>query len=134
MADNLKVDVVTTYSENTDYSDPEWITAWDPYEIDPDEAALNLMVLAQTGGTTIDTTALDLTDGAAMLMVIKNLDTTNYVQVAYTDISTTACVNRIPAGGLFVAPMVDPSTGANTGPVLTANTANVRCRVIIAQA
>lgn len=110
------------------------MTDWDPYEIDPDEAALNLMVLAQTGGTTIDTTALDLTDGAATLMIIKNLDTTNYVQVAYTDVSATACVNRIPAGGLLVIPMVDPSTGANTGPVLTANTANVRCRVIIAQA
>lgn len=130
MADNLKITVTTKYSENADYSDPEWETDWDPYEIDPDEAALNLMVLAQTGGTTIDTASLDLTDGAATLIAVKNLDTANYVQLAWTDVSTTACVARIPAGGILVVPALDPSPA----PVLTANTANVRCRVVIAQA
>lgn len=130
MANNFKLEVKGTYSENSDYSDPEWISNLAAYEIDPDEAALNINIVAATGGTTIDTATMDLTDGAATTLVLKNTDASNYVQVAWTDISTTACVARVPAGGLLVVPMMDPSPA----PVITANTAAVRCKVLIAQA
>lgn len=129
MANYLRLRLMADLSENSDYSDPEWQANWSAYEIQPDEVALTMKVKVLTTGTTIDTAELDLTDGAAAAMAIKNTDSTNYVQVAWTDISTTACVARIPAGGILVIPMMDPSPA----PVLTANTASVHCKVVLAQ-
>jgi hypothetical protein len=128
MADNLKVEVEVTFSENADYDDPEWVSDIDPFEIDPEEA-FQLKVRAATGGTTLNLTDLDLTSGTGALLVVKNTDPSNYVQVAWTDISGTACVARIQAGGILVVPNMNPGTN----PVLTANTAEVKCQIIIAQ-
>ncbi len=129
-AQNLKATVDIVYSENADYSDEEWSTNWDAYEIDPDEAALHLTITAATAGTTIDVVEMDLTSGAAALLAIKNTDSTNYVQVGWTDLSTTACVARVLAGGVLVIPAINPGTNV----VLTANGAAVKCKVVIAQA
>lgn len=127
MADNFKVKIDGVYSENADYTDPEWSTdEWDAYEIDPTEKWGPSKVLAATAGTTL-TPGGFLTTQCAMLF--KNLDSSNYVQVGWTDVSTTACVVRVPAGGILVVPAVNPGTTV----VLTANTAAVLCKVAFVQ-
>lgn len=129
MADNFKVAIEAIYSEQDDYSDPEWSvdeTTWDPYEIDPTEKWGPSKVSAATAGTTLTLSGF-LTTSATMLF--KNTDATNYVQVGWTDVSTTACVARVPAGGVLVVPAVNPGTTV----VLTANGAACLCKIAFVQ-
>ena len=129
MADSFKVSIGAVYSEQSDYTGPEWSidsTLWDPYEIDPTEKWGPSKVSCATGGTTLTLSGF-LTTSAVML--VKNTDSTNYVQVGWTDVSTTACVARVPAGGVLVVPLVNPGTTV----VFTANTAAVTCKVAFVQ-
>lgn len=129
MADNFKVAIDAVYSENADYSDEEWgvdSSIWDAYEIDPTEKWGPSKVSAATGGTTLTLSGFLTT---SCVMLFKNTDATNYVQVAWTDVSTTACVARVPAGGVLVVPLVNPGTAV----VLTANSAAVVCKVAFIQ-
>ena len=52
MADNLKISLSAVWSENSDYSDPEWETNWDDEELDPNEC-VQYAVDALTTGTTL---------------------------------------------------------------------------------
>jgi hypothetical protein len=129
MADSFKVSIDAVYSEEADYTDEEWSIdegVWDAYEIEPTEKWGPSKVSAATGGTT-------LTPGGYLttscVMILKNTDATNYVQVGWTDVSTTACVARVPAGGILVVPLVNPGTTV----VLTANSAAVVCKVAFIQ-
>lgn len=129
MADYFKLALAATYSEQSDYTSPEWEIdsgIWDPYEINPTEKWGPSKVSAATGGTTLTLSGFLSTSA---VMILKNTDSTNYVQVGWTDVSTTACVARVPAGGVLVIPDVDPATAV----VLTANGAAVVCKVAFIQ-
>lgn len=129
MADNFKVAISAIYSPNADYSDENWAIDdgdWAAYEIDPTEAYGPQKILAATGGTTLRPTDF-LSTSACMLF--KNFDSSNYVQVGWTDLSTTACVIRVPAGGVAVIPAINPATSV----VLTANGAACYCGVAFIQ-
>ena len=129
MADNFKMSINATYSEQTDYTDPEWViddSLWDPFETDPTEKWGPSKVLATTGGgTNLDLTYL----ATSAVMLLKNLDRSNYVQVSWTDVSGTACIARVPAGGLLVVPAINPGTQ----PVIAANGAAVLCKFAFVQ-
>ena len=129
MADNFKLAVEMILSENADYSDEDWAVDeddWPAYEIDPTEYIGPQKVLVATAGTTLEGVS---TLATSACLVLKNLDTSNYVQVAWTDISTTACVARVPAGGILAVPLLNPGTD----PVVTANGAACYCKFVIVQ-
>lgn len=129
MADNFKLALDMILSANADYSDEDWAidsVKWAPYEIDPTEWIGPRKLSAATGGTTFETSN-DLSTSA--VLAVKNLDSSNYVQVAWTDLSGTACVARVLAGGILVVPAINPSTD----PVFTANGAAVACKVVAIQ-
>ena len=122
-------------STSSDYSDPYVHPKIPSYTFRPDEAAFGGRINIATAGTTLDTTSLDLTDAAAATLVVVNLDTANYVAVEYEDIGSTVTVtNRVPAGGILVVPMLNPTTVTGRNVVLTANTAAVTCYVYVIQA
>lgn len=129
MTDYCKASIAVTYSENADYTDADWEiddSSWDPYEILPTEQWGPSKVLVATAGTTLTPSGFQST--SAMLL-FKNLDTSNYVQVGWTDVSTTACVARVPAGGILVVPAINPATAV----VATANGAACSCKVAFVQ-
>lgn len=126
MSDYLKVRTVTTFSENSDYSDPEFVTNFVDYEITPDEAMI-FKVEADTGGTTFELGSFaDIT-----YLEVVNLDTTNYVDVTVStdaNSSTTFSARCPKSGGRFVVCDPDPADDL----VLTANTAACLVKVVIA--
>lgn len=124
MADYCKLRLITTYSDNSDYSDPVVEADWSA-EYRPDEI-IQRKVEAATGGTAV--TATDL-DDPIIALAIYNRDDTNYVEVDYTEGAAGAATPtiRVPAKGLAVIPDID-STAAIT---ITANTAACICDVII---
>lgn len=125
MSDYFKVRTIATFSENSDYSDPEFATNFVDYEITPDEAQV-IKIEADTGGTTIETgTYTDLT-----YVEVVNLDETNYVDVVVTTDSKSGSITvRCPKnGGRAVICDVNPANDI----ALTANTAACLCKVVIA--
>ena len=129
MADNFKLAIDAVYSENADYSDEEWAVdedSWAAYETDPTEKWGPSKILAATGGTTLTLSGFLSTSAC---MIFKNLDASNYVQVGWTDVSATACVSRVPAGGILVVPAINPGTAV----VLTANGAAAYCKAAFVQ-
>jgi hypothetical protein len=125
MADFLKAEVKITHSENSDYSDPEVITNWDPFELTPDEV-LTMKVDAETGGTTVETGMFT----TITFVAVKNLDTTNFVDATFrtTGNGATSNIVEIDPGGFL---MVSDLTPANDL-TLTADTATCICKVFIA--
>lgn len=114
--DNLKMSIKAMLSENADYSNPEWTIdedkpKWGPYEIDPDEYDGPAKLSVGTSATSIyeatQTATAKYTTGTAVVMAIKNLDSSNYVDVSWTDVSGTACVSRVRAGAFLVVDGVD---------------------------
>lgn len=129
MTDYFRVSIAATYSENADYTDSEWDiddSSWDPYEIVPTEAWGPSKVSAATGGTTLTPGGFQTT---AAQMMVKNTDASNSVTVGWTDVSTTACVATVPAGGILMVPAMNPGTTI----VLTASGSAVVCKVAFVQ-
>lgn len=126
MSDNLKTSVATIFSENSDYSDPEFITNLEDFILTPDEVQFFKIEAPTGGGTTLTTSFL----GAASLLVVQNVDASNFVTVTFRSAGNGATNNiiRIAAGGFL---MTTDFTVANNL-VLAADTAAVNCKVIIA--
>lgn len=123
MPDDVKAVLTVTHSENDDYSNPEWVSNWDAYEVDPDEVINQKVEAALSGGTTIGISYL----ASVTFLAIKNTDSTNFVTVTWTDSAANANVQKVPAGGLFAVPDVDPSATFK----ITADTAVVICKIVI---
>lgn len=121
MSDYAKVKLEVTYSSNSDYSDPDFKTVWPDFELTPDEGEVSV-VEALTSGTTLTTSTKysSLTNFA-----VVNLDKTNYVTITWTDNGSNANTQRVPAKSFLLIPDIN----AATNPVITANSATVRCKV-----
>lgn len=124
MADYLRVGISATYSENSDYSDPETQTAWTDWTETPDEyRELKLQV------DTTPAVALDVSDFATVSFVaIRNTDDNNFVTVVWTDSAANANTQKLAAGRCLVIPDIDPSATFS----LQANNAAVVCKLLIA--
>jgi hypothetical protein len=124
MAEYAKCSVDFLFSAFSDYRTTKIDTSdIDDFTITPNNA-LRYSVLAKTTGTT-----LVLTNWSTVTFVLfKNKDTTNYVTVTWTDPGSTANSQRVAAGGFLVLPSI--SVAANI--VMTANTANCACELVVA--
>jgi hypothetical protein len=123
MADYGKVRASLVVSTASDYSDPYLETNFADFTFTPTEV-FKVKVSAATTGTTIDLSTFT----TVSLIMIKNLDTTNYVDMT-KNYSSVNGVSRIAAKGILIEQ--SPGTIANDL-VLTANTAACLCEVIIA--
>lgn len=128
MTDYAKLSVSLKYSQNDDYTDEDWKTNFDDYEQTPDEGETRKVEALTGGGTTVNTAHL----ASATTLVIKNLDTTNYVTATYYTTGGgggggTAQTSQIQAGAFLVIP--DYITTSNL--VLVANGAALLCRVAV---
>ena len=111
-------------SENSDYTSPAMYNTPFVYTTTTPAQFVTYSKACTTSGTTIE-----LSNFASVLgIVVRNKDTTNYVDVAWT-YSATASKCRVPAGGWMFIPT--PAT-ISADLVITANTATVDCDIIIA--
>jgi hypothetical protein len=121
MADAAKIEVSVVYSENADYTAPEWISSLSPLEVTPSASLGQNRVSVTTTAHTIDVTPFN--DGT---LVIKNndTDTTDYVTVTYTNLAGTGITDlRVYGKKLAVIPDLDVSAAdvtlaAATGPCI----------------
>jgi hypothetical protein len=123
MADYAKAKLEVTYSENADYSEPDFKTNWPLYELTPDEGETTILEVV-TGGTTVTTSTRYST---ITLYAVINLDPTNYVTATWTDNSANANIQKVPAGAILVVPDINGATN----PTIQANSATCRCKVVI---
>ena len=98
MADNLKIALQGTYSENTDYSDPEFITNWADWELDPDEAHTGKMDVGTASAEDVDQRGM----ATITLMAIKNTDPTNLVTFVWESSVGAGQSVTIAKNSLFV--------------------------------
>jgi len=125
MADKAKAELKITYSENTNFTDPQWITNWDNYEVDPDEGETRTVQADTGGGSTVTTSQYS----AVTLLAVKNTDTSNLATATFRTAgnSTTDNIIQIPAGGLLVISDYTPANNL----VLVATGAAVTCKVAV---
>ena len=125
MADYFKLRLIGTYSTNSDYSDPIAEFDWSVDET-PNEVVVRKVEAVTGGGTAISVTDLD---NPLLYIMVKNRDTTNYVELDYTEGAAGAATPtiRILAGQCAVITDIDASSAIT----LTANTAAVDCDVVI---
>lgn len=81
-------------------------------------------VLAETGGQTVTLSIFT----AITELIVKNLDATNYVNLAYTGSDDNSNILKISANEDWIK-ISDVKTGTNL--TLTANTANCECEIIV---
>lgn len=110
-------------SENSDYTSPAMYNTPFSYTTTAPAQFVTYTKACTTSGTTIE-----LSNFASVLgVVVRNKDTANYVDVAWT-YSATASKAKVPAGAWMFIPT--PVTIANDL-TITANTATVDCDLII---
>ncbi len=126
MSDNLKTSIASVFSENVDYSDPEFTTNLEDFILTPDEVQLFKIECATGGGTTLTTSFLS----AASLLIVQNTDATNFTTATFRSAGNGATNNivRIAAGGFLV---VTDFTVANNL-LLVADTTATNCKILIA--
>jgi len=118
----FKAKLQTTFSENSDYSNPQFSPDWAAFELTPDEAE-SYTIKVDTVGDTVTTNTRFTT---VTFCAIKNMDSTNYVTAVYTTSVAQTCI--IPAGGMLIL----PTFAAAGNLALQANGASVVCKVVIA--
>ncbi len=127
MADAAKIEVAVTYSENADYTSPQWVSKLDAVEVTPSAALAPSRVSITTTAHTLDVTPFS--DGS---LVIKNndTDTTDYVYVEYTTLGGTALTEaggtapRCYGGKTIIIGCIDASAADVT---ITAQAGNGPC-------
>lgn len=123
MTDYAKITVSVAYSEDSDYGPPYVIypepetATYTPSECGGDRK----ISVATTPGTTIDLSNL----GSPAQLLLKNTDSENPVTLSWDDSDANSNTQKIPAGGIFVIPDVDPSATITA----VASTSAVVCRV-----
>lgn len=125
MPDFVRVGVDALYSKNSDLSAPRFNRDWPTYEPVLSDEHIFLEVEAATAGTTVTTSYLATSE----LLIVKNRDTTNYVQATFDSAAGSSVDNivRIRPGGFLISTDFTPAQNL----VLAANSANVRCSVFI---
>ena len=122
MTDYTRVHVGLAYSENSDYSDPEFKLNWADYTLTPDEFRQFKLQIDTS------TVSLDVTDFATVtLFAFKNIDTTNFVTVTWTDTAANSNTTVVPAGGFLVLSDIDPATN----PTFLADTAATVGKLVV---
>lgn len=128
MPDYAKLRVGLTYSENSDYSTPRLNAFLDPFT---STTVTHYETQLRTVGTSAETIELGGFT-AIQAIVVKNKDTTNYVDVVwtYTDGAAADTTNktRVVAGGLLV---ICGTAKVASDMTLTANTAACDCEILI---
>lgn len=123
MADYSKLSVIARVSKNSDYSDPYIAPKLDPYESTSTTNGLSTNFRAQTAGSSFALSHFATVES----LIVKNTDTTNYVDVVVTRLSAAAtATQRIAAGKFAVFSDVDPATAIT----LTANSSDVECDIV----
>lgn len=120
----VKVETKISWSKNADYSDAKVYEPEDPVEIADETVEVIENLEVGTGGETFMRTDRY---SVLKLFYVKNKDASNYVQVGWTDLSTTACVARVLPGQELSISGVNPTTS----PVLTANGDSVLVDVVM---
>jgi hypothetical protein len=118
MSKYARIRVGLEISDYSDYSRPRVAEFEDT--LTPDEFEVDREVECETTGTTIATTNYT----TVTRVIIRNMDTTNYVSLVYRSIGgggAAVQTQRIAAGRTLILTDFDPATS----PVLTANTAPV---------
>jgi hypothetical protein len=123
MSDYARARFAIDVSTQSDYTNPYCHPRLE-LELTPDEC-IDCKVEADTGGTTFTTDNLT----SASLLLISNLDATNYVEVRHRSVANgvTHFHTRVGAGQTYVTPDFTVSNDI----LLTADTASVVCRIII---
>ena len=125
MADAAKIEVSVVYSENADFTDPQWISKLDPLEVTPSASLGPNRVSITTTAHTIDVTPFN--DGTLVIKT-NDTDTTDYVTVTYTNLAGTGITNlRVYGLKLAVIPDLDVSAADVT---ITAATGPSVCDII----
>ena len=125
MSDYAKATLSATFSEKSDYTDPEWVTNWADYEVTPDEAETYKVICDTSSGTTVATSKF----ANATLLAVKNTDATNYVTATFRSAGNSAVDNiiQIAAKGLLV--VTDFTVASDL--LLVANGSAVDCKILI---
>ena len=97
MADYAKLVVKGIYSKSSDYSDPKVTFNPAAVALTPDEY-IHEERRVPAGYVWVITSAFT----SVSCVMVKNLDTVNYVTVTYDSIDQAGSKTRIPAGGVFV--------------------------------
>jgi hypothetical protein len=127
MSDYLQVTVSVKVSESSSFASPKAQTTFDAYEPGAGTYPYEVRkVSAATGGTTIDLGMYTTVNN----IIVKNKDTTNYVEATFRTTGGAANnqVLRATAGALL---MTGSAITVASDLVLTANTAAVMCEVCI---
>lgn len=124
MADFAKLSVAFAFSEQSDYSDPEYESNLDPYEVEVEGYTVRKLEIT----TSAETIQLDEFSSIAQL-IIKNDDKTNYVTATHDSAGNGATdnIHRVGAGKFLVLSDVTPGSDL----VLQANGAACKVKVII---
>lgn len=128
MSDYSTLQVSLLYSENADYTSPQYVLNLAAYEDTPTEFTRQ-RVSAATGGSVVELGSYS----TVRTIIVKNLDNTNYVTATWNNLAASAQSQRIGAGTLAgqgkILVITDVSPAADL--TLTANTAAVICDVSI---
>lgn len=125
MTDNLRTSLEITFSEQANFSDPEWTTNWANFDLTPEGAETRKLEIG-TGAETID-----LGDYSAITqLAVKNEDPTNYVTATFRSVGNGAVDNilRIQPNSFLVVSDVTPGSDL----ILQANGAPVLVKIAIA--
>lgn len=123
MADYAKLSLKLISSETSDYSDP-YVEHEALLTFSPTECESHKLAISNAAASTIYTDKYT----AISLVMIENLDATNYVTVTWTNAVPAAIAHRIPAGQVFL--IQDLTEASNF--TMQANTApcNVRYTIV----
>lgn len=122
MAHYSKTTVHFKSSDSSDYSDPLTFGYYEKERTTPVETQ-RFRVTASTSNTTITTS----TWTTIHYVLVKNLDSTNYVKVTWDSADQASCDQRVLAGDWLK--ITDVTASANI--VIDADTADVVCEVVI---
>ena len=131
MADNARFTVKTEISPNADFSAADLVQTLTA-TITSDEH-LFLVADAITGGGTFVTLDPPFDSADPTQAIIQNTDATNYVTVQFDTLggATSNANMRVQPGQIVFLSDID--VGSSNGFTLTADTATVRCKILVLQ-
>ncbi len=124
MSDYAKLSLAFTFSEQSDYSDPEYESNLDPYEVEAEGYTVRKLEITTSAET------IQLDEFASIYqLIVKNEDATNYVTATHDSAGNgvTDNIHRIGAGKFLVLPDVTPGSDL----ILQANGASCKVKIII---
>jgi hypothetical protein len=105
MSKYLKTSFNIVYSDNADYSEPEYNPPQFDMELTPDEAAVIDLLVTVTASEPIEVPFTTVS-----FFMVVNRDDTNALTLTYDSSTTVGAIVSIPAGGVFITQDVDVSS------------------------